>query len=48
MIVAIDEPSQTPTKDTETHFRFTLLEDAKFSGFEDKEVEQLLFKWYIY
>ncbi|KAJ3192055.1 hypothetical protein HK101_007114 [Irineochytrium annulatum] len=35
----------TPSADREASFKFVLLENAKFSGFGDKETQELLYKW---
>jgi hypothetical protein len=36
------------TKDYKREYSFTRFEDARFPGFDDKNVQDLLFKWYIY
>ena len=37
--------STAEDRENRKKYSFTWFEDAKFSGFQDKEVQDLLFKW---
>ncbi|KAI8619060.1 hypothetical protein BC830DRAFT_1216233 [Chytriomyces sp. MP71] len=43
--IAIAADSDNGIKDRSSKFKFTCLEDAVFPGFNDKEIQSLLFKW---